>query len=143
MPFVAQLNIKLDGIVEHQSVLIVMDPTMLDQKIVLFYQYNTELKLLMTRSGLNVHEARRELYIRGIKDHAQSNTYSFVSKPGSSTEISKKDQGQSSSKVKSQTLLHNKNDNTTVSPNEHSVVIPEKHFKTCYFQNKININILT
>ena len=95
-----------------------------------FYQYNTELKLLMTRSGLNVHEARRELYIRGIKDPAQSNTYSFVSKPGSSTEISKKDQGQSSSKVKSQTLLHNKNDNTTVSPNELSVVIPEQHFKT-------------
>ena len=84
----------------------------------------------MTRSGLNVHEARRELYIRGIKDPAQSNTYSFVSKPGTSTETSKKDQGQSSSKVKSPKLLHNKNDNTTVSPNEHSVVIPQKHFTT-------------
>ena len=107
-----------------------------------FYQYNTELKLLMTRSGLTVHKARRELYIRGIKDPALSNTYSFVSKPGSSPEISKKDQGQSSSKVKSQTLLHNNNDDTTVSPNEHSVVIPEKHFKATSVSETMKDNSL-
>ena len=45
-----------------------------------FYQYNTELKLLMIRSGMNYKEARRELYIKGIKDPAQNLTYADASR---------------------------------------------------------------
>ena len=107
-----------------------------------FYQYNTELKLLLTGSGLNVHAARRELYTRGIKDPAQSSTYSFVSKTGTSNEISKKDQGQSSSKIKSQNVPHNNSDNTKVSSNDQPVLVPEKTSETTSVSEKEKDNSL-
>ena len=53
------------------------------------YKYNIELKLLMTRSGMNYKEARRELYTRGIKDPAQNLTYAAASKANQSNPVGK------------------------------------------------------
>ena len=43
-----------------------------------FYIYNTELKLLVSRSGMSFPEARQELRARGIKDPARSPLYKTV-----------------------------------------------------------------
>ena len=43
-----------------------------------YYIYNTELKLLMTRTGLSVREAKLELKMRGIHDPARKKTFNNV-----------------------------------------------------------------
>ena len=48
-----------------------------------FYIYNTELKLLMDRSGMRVNEAKLELKVRGIKDPAKSPLYRSAVKENS------------------------------------------------------------
>ena len=51
-----------------------------------FYIYNTELKLLMTRSGMSAREAKLELRVRGLQDPARNPSYrKSLSKPTSST----------------------------------------------------------
>ena len=45
-----------------------------------FYLYNTELKLLMNRTGMAAREAKLELKVRGILDPARSPTYRKVLK---------------------------------------------------------------
>ena len=45
-----------------------------------FYIYNTELKLLMERSGMKVKEAKLELKVRGIKDPARVPQYNTIAR---------------------------------------------------------------
>ena len=45
-----------------------------------FYMYNTELKLLMTRTGMAVREAKLELKVRGILDPGRNPSYRNILK---------------------------------------------------------------
>ena len=45
-----------------------------------FYMYNTELKLLMTRTGMAVREAKLELKVRGILDPGRNPSYKNILK---------------------------------------------------------------
>lgn len=44
-------------------------------KVCPFYIYNTELKLLVSRSGMSIQEAKQELKSRGLTDPARNMTY--------------------------------------------------------------------
>ena len=45
-----------------------------------FYIYNTELRLLMDRSGMKIKEAKFELKVRGIKDPATTTQYNTIAR---------------------------------------------------------------
>ena len=49
-------------------------------KVCQFYIYNTELRLLMDRSGMKVKEAKFELKVRGIKDPATTSQYNTIAR---------------------------------------------------------------
>ena len=61
-----------------------------DKKCV-FYIYNTELKLLMSRTGMSAREAKLELKVRGVNDPARNPSYrTAVIKSFSNTEKPRK-----------------------------------------------------
>ena len=63
-----------------------------------FYIYNTELKLLMSRSGMSILEAKLELKSKGFLDPARNPTYRDVTKgkpPSNSERVDENNQPQS------------------------------------------------
>ena len=86
-----------------------------------FYLYNTELKLLMSRSGMNVKSAKYELKARGISDPAKSNTYKMTTEKDAKTidtkDLSTKEQASRAS-IKGST-------STVASTNKFDILIDE------------------